>query len=100
MRFVRAGIVIGNAFLAALLSYGCMLNPEIFGTYGARPLADNQFVIEIDPDRVKQLGGASSSGMRAHVDQELAKKGLCKNGYTILDEGTGRGYFYVKGRCR
>ena len=100
MPLPRTIAVIGSFVLAMVSTHGCMLNPEIFGTYGARPLADSQFVIEIEPNQLKELGGPSSSGLRAHVDQELAKKGLCKSGYTILDEGTGRGYYYVKGRCR
>jgi hypothetical protein len=93
---VRTGI-----FILALSGSGCMLNPEVFGYgSGATPLAGEDFVIEIEPSRVSALGGASSPALKDFVERELARKGMCKNGYSILGEGTGRGYYYVKGQCR
>lgn len=98
-RIVVQGVIFLLGF-ASVLS-GCALD-RLFDTGGSSvtPLADGYFLVELDPDRLKELGGASSSGLRVYLDQELATKELCKNGYIVLYEGFGRGYYNVKGRCR
>ncbi len=98
MRVFRFTTVFAFGALGALLN-ACMLNPAVFGTYGADRLGENRFVVRIDGDRLNELGGPGSPGLKAHVAQELARKNLCTRGHTILNEGTGRGYYSVRGRC-
>jgi hypothetical protein len=82
-----------------LLATGCMLNPYIFGTYGATALSNNEFSVHIPAERQSELGGLSSPALASHVAKELAAKNLCPNGFKLLYDGLGRGYYYVRGRC-
>lgn len=93
--------VCASAVVAALLGSGCRLNPAIFGSSdGPVPLANNYFVIEINPARVSELGGPSSPGLKSYVDEELARKGMCNSGYTIVSETVNKGFYLVKGQCK
>jgi hypothetical protein len=87
---------------------GCQLNKvfelpvRMFTTPATTvtPLADGYFQVELDPSQLKALGGPGSSGLASHVEQEVAKSGLCKSGIRIVSEWWGNGYYGVKGQCK
>jgi len=65
-----------------------------------RPLEDGFFQVELDPSQLRGLGGPRSATLHSHVDQEVAKSGLCKSGIRIKAEWWGNGYYGIKGRCK
>lgn len=98
---VRTSHVLVAIGAITLVLGGCTLNPRIFGyDEEATALPDNEFVVRLNPERTRTLGGAGSSGVKDYVEHEVAQKGICKAGVIILGENQGRGYYYVRGRCR
>ena len=65
-----------------------------------KPLADGYFHVELDPAKISKLWGPRSSTLASHVDEEVAKSGLCKNGHRLVSEWWGRGNYVVKGQCK
>ena len=84
-----------------LLFGGCTLD-RLFETNdpSISRLADGYFYVEVSRDRLNELEGPGRSRLKAEVDAEVRKKRICGDGYSILSEGTGRGYYYMKGQCR
>jgi len=65
-----------------------------------KPLEDGSFQVELEPSRIKSLGGPRSPGLESHVAEEVANSGLCKGGIRIVSEWWGNGYYGIKGQCR
>lgn len=84
----------------ALAVSGCQLD-RLFEEPGkvVRPLGDGYFYVELQSEEVRKLGGPGSSSLRAFVDQEVLRSGICKSGHRLLEEGPGWRSYNIKGRC-
>lgn len=60
---------------------------------------ETRFSFEVLPDKFRELGGARSASLIKLMEDELEKKSLCTHGYSIIDDGGGRGYYFIYGRC-
>jgi hypothetical protein len=64
------------------------------------PLAEGGFQVELNTSDVKGLGGPGSATLASHVEQEVTKAGVCKDGTRIVSEWWGNGYYGIKGQCK
>jgi len=61
---------------------------------------ETRFWFDFLPDKFRELGGARSGLMIKFMEGELARNALCPHGYSIIDDGGGKGYYFISGRCK
>ena len=66
-----------------------------YGVYGRDP-----FRFEVDPQVLRQWGGPRSAEFQRVLEEELEKKRICRNGYTLRNESLREGVFSIQGRCK
>ena len=76
---------------AAEASYG----EKGYGVYGRDP-----FRFEVEPQLLRQWGGPRSEQFQRVLEEELERKRICRNGYTLRNESQREGFFSVQGRCK
>lgn len=58
------------------------------------------FWFDVQPDKFRELGGARSPAMIKLMEGELGKESLCPRGYSIVQDGGGKGFYTIQGRCK
>jgi hypothetical protein len=93
------GLGIALSMISAIA--GCALDSNVSSAgYHLAPLADQQFAFHVREDRLAEVGGLKSIGLARLMEQELARKGICPKGYTVISETGGRGTYDIFGRCK
>jgi hypothetical protein len=54
----------------------------------------------VDPDVLRQWGGPGSAKFNRMLEEELARRGFCRNGYALRNEGSRDGLYSVTVLCR
>ena len=87
----------------ALSVSGCMIDRAAeasfrekgYGVYGKDP-----FRFEVEPQLLREWGGPRSEQFQRVLEEELERKRICRNGYTLRNESQREGFFSVQGRCK
>jgi hypothetical protein len=66
--------------------------------YGVR--GQDPFRFEVAPPLLHEWGGYGSPRFNQVLEDELERLKICRNGYTLRNEGVREGIFSVVGRCR
>lgn len=72
-------------------------NPEGYRLY---ELSEGHFAFDVDSTRLSELGGPRGAKITQLIDRELSVQRLCPKGWRILNDGGGKGYYYINGECQ
>lgn len=90
-------------FLLALLLPGCVIDRAAqteFAEKGYSVSGKNPFRFEVDQQVLRQWGGAGSPKFNQVLEEELERKKICRNGYSLRNEHVRDGQFSILGRCK
>lgn len=73
--------------------------PGGYRLYVSRGGVATTFWFDVQPDKFRELGGALSPAMIKLMEAELTKESLCPRGYSIVQDGGGKGFYTIHGRC-
>lgn len=82
---------------------GCSIDraeQQAFHDKGYSVSGKDPFRFEVDPQLLRQWGGARSPKFNQVLEEELERKKICRSGYSLRHEQLHDGVFSVIGRCK
>ena len=86
-------------WLAVLLA-GCAADAPSHAGKGYSVTGRDPFVFEVDRQKLRAWGGANSPEFNRVLEEELQRRRICREGYTLRNEQLREDTFSVMGRCR
>jgi hypothetical protein len=79
---------------------GCAADPSAPLDKGYSLSAREPFHFEVDRELLREWGGFGSAKFNQVLEEELARRGLCRDGYALRNDGMHDRIFRVTVRCR
>lgn len=92
-------VIVALMLVLAFLLSGCAANAPAQPDKGYSLTGRDPFRFEVDRQKLMEWGGPKSPRFNRVLDEELARRNICRQGYTLRNEQLNEETFSVIGRC-